>query len=177
MMPDAVVYLATSLDGYIAGPSGELDWLPDAPEGSDLGFAEFIASVDALAMGRNTFETVLTFGGWPYEGTPVLVLSRTLIDVPERLAGKAEVSALAPAALLEELGTRGCKRVYIDGGRVIQSFLADDLVQEMILTLIPVVLGRGIPLFAPMDRKLDWDLVSSTVVGQGLVQLRYCRKR
>jgi len=176
-MPQTVVYVATSLDGYIARPDGALDWLPSPPEGEDFGWAEFIAGIDAIVMGRNTFDQVLTFGTWPYEGTPLVVLSRTLTGVPEQLAGKATVSALEPRALLEQLEAEGHRRVYVDGGSVVQSFLRVDGIDELIVTTVPVLIGNGIPLFGALESDLSWSLVASEQLFGGLVQSCYRRKR
>ena len=174
-MTETVVYVAASIDGFIARPDGDVDWLPSPPEGEDFGWAEFIANIDAIVMGRATFEKVLTFGSWPYEGTPLTVLSRTLREIPAHLEGKAALSTLAPAALLEELAASGHRRIYVDGGSLVQSFLREDLIDELIVTTVPVLLGMGIPLFGQMARTLDWDLVSSKQLFGGLVQNHYRR--
>ncbi|MEE8106052.1 MAG: dihydrofolate reductase family protein [Planctomycetota bacterium] len=173
-----VVYIATSLDGFIARPDGGFDWLTEPPEGEDFGWAEFIATVDAMIMGRVTFETVLQFDGWPYEGTPLTVLSRTLESVPEHLRdGRAEVSSLTPAALLEQMAGRGHKRVYVDGGKTVQSFIELDLIDELIVTRVPVLIGQGLPLFGPLDRDVDWEHVSTKTYAGGLVKTAYRRQR
>jgi len=176
-MLETVVYVATSLDGFIARKDGSVDWLPEPPEGDDFGWAEFIGAIDAIVMGRTTFEQVLTFGVWPYEGTPLTVLSRTLSGVPEPLVGKAEISALAPGALLEELAARGCRRVYVDGGSVVQSLLREDRIDELILTTVPVLLGEGIPLFGKLESSLAWEMTATEELAGGLVKSRYRRAR
>lgn len=142
-----IVYIATSLDGYIAGPNNEMDWLHQVPnpDGSDFGFANFMANVDALVMGRNTFEMVLSFGvEWPYN-KPVFVLSNTLKSVPEGYQDKVFLVQGALPTVVEQLHQQGYQRLYIDGGKTVQSFLAEDLIDEMIITTIPVLLGAGIP--------------------------------
>ena len=148
------VYVATSLDGFIAASDGGLDWLMETPnpEQSDYGFAEFMSGIDAIVMGRNTFETVLTFGDWPYS-KPVFVLSRTLDEVPEGLRDRVEVVSDDPVTLVSQLGERGFSNPYVDGGRVIQSFLEEDLVDELIITRIPILLGDGIPLFGKLSKR------------------------
>lgn len=175
--PTTVVYIATSLDGFIARPDGAIDWLGEPPEGEDYGWAEFIAGIDAIVMGRVTFEQVLTFGAWPYEGTPLVVLSRTIDTVPERLRGKAEISSSPPDVLLRELAARGCRRVYVDGGAVIQSFLRDDLIDELVINTLPVLIGEGIPLFGALPGDLAWKHLSTEAYPKGLVMSRYRRRR
>ena len=162
-----IVYVATSLDGFIAREDGELDWLTGFPNpgNSDYGFAEFMAGIDAVLMGRRTFETVLGFGEWPYS-KPVFVLSSTLTGVPERLKGKAEVVNGPLTGILSSLEARGIRRLYVDGGKTIQSFLREDLVDEMTLSIIPVVLGSGFPLFERMNRQLRILIKSAAVLYQ-----------
>jgi dihydrofolate reductase len=173
------VYIATSLDGFIADRSGGLDWLTSVPNptGGDFGFAEFMAGIDALVMGRVTFETVAGFGAWPYD-KPVFVVSNSLAAIPATLQGKAELIHGEPSALLRTLRARGHERLYIDGGRTIQGFLAADLVDELIITRVPVLLGGGFPLFGPLAGPLDFEHVSSELLGtSGLVKSRYRRAR
>ena len=176
---ETVVYCGTSLDGFIARPDGAIDWLSsgDEPEGEDYGFAEFMATVDAIVMGRNTFELLLTFSSWPYGATPLFVLSSTLKDVPESAKGKAEVTSLAPLALLESLAARGVRRAYVDGGKTVQSFLRADLIDELVLTRLPILIGEGIPLFGPTGRDLRWSHEGTKVYDPGLVRSRYRRVR
>jgi dihydrofolate reductase len=175
--PTTVVYIATSLDGFIARADGGIDWLGEPPEGEDYGWAEFIAGIDAMVMGRVTFEQVLTFGPWPYEGTPLTVLSNTLKSVPDHLQGKAEISSLGLEALLLHLSDKGCERIYVDGGRVIQSFLRADLIDEMVITRIPVLIGSGIPLFGPLSADLAFEHLNTESIGPGLVKSTYRRPR
>ena len=144
------VYIATSLDGFIADSSGGLDWL-ELPnlEQTDYGYAEFISRIDALLIGHKTFEQVLTFDAWPYD-KPVFVLSRNLTALPDEVIGKAELVSGEPAAILEKLAEKGHNSLYIDGGRAVQSFLHEDLVDELIVSRIPVPLGGGVPLFGKL---------------------------
>jgi len=172
------VYIATSLDGYIADVNGSVDWLYAVPnpEGSDYGFAEFSAGIDALLMGRVTYETVLGFDvPWPYD-KPVFVLSTTLEAVPEELLGKVEIVSGPVAEVVGRLHTRGFQRLYVDGGRVIQSLLAEDLIDELILTRIPVLLGGGSPLFDLLPEPQWFEHVETRVHGGQLVQSRYLKK-
>lgn len=168
----AVVYIAASVDGFIAREDGGLDWLPPPDGREDYGYAAFMESVDALVMGRKTFETVLGFGEWPY-AKPVFVLSRAVASIPERLAGRAEAVTGAPAEVLAGLAARGLRRVYLDGGLTIHSFLAAGLVDELIITRVPVLLGRGIPLFHPRSGDLRLRHVETRAFASGLVQSRY----
>lgn len=171
----ASVFIATSLDGYIAGKDGNLDWLDAAnktvPKGEDCGYNAFMASIDILVMGRNTFEQVLTFGQWPYE-KPVIVLSRNKIEMPH-LPKNVSWSSESPKDLHERLSAAGAKRLYIDGGITIQRFLAAGLIDDLTLTLIPVFLGSGIPLFANMEKGMTLKLVKMHSYDFGFVQLVY----
>jgi dihydrofolate reductase len=174
--PETVVYCGLSLDGFIARPDGAIDWLGAPPEGEDYGWSEFIATIDALVMGRKTFELLLTFPEWHYGATQLFVLSRTLRELPARAEGRAELTALGPAELLAELGRRGKRRVYVDGGLTVQSFLAADLIDELILTRLPVLIGQGIPLFGPLGGDLWWDHQATRTFRDGLVRSRYRRR-
>jgi dihydrofolate reductase len=175
--PETGAFLALSLDGFIAREDGSVGWLAQPEDGGDGGFTEFLSSVDAMVMGRVTFEQVLGFDvPWPYEGTPVTVLSRTLADVPGELRDRAEVSALPPRELLDELGVRGAKRVYVDGGSVVRALLAEDLLDQLVLTRVPVLLGTGIPLFGPLERDVHWTHASTRALPGGLVQSRYLHR-
>jgi dihydrofolate reductase len=177
----ATVYIATSLDGFIAREDGGIDWLETAGpvEGEDFGWSEFFPTVDAIVMGRRTFETALGFGpdAWLYGSTPLVVLSTTLKTLPEGVRATVELSSLAPRALLQQLAERGCKRVYVDGGKTVQSFLREDLVDELVVTRIPVLIGKGLPLFGPLERDLAWEHVATKVFANGLVKSSYRRKR
>ncbi len=146
------VYIATSLDGFIAREDGGLDWLPgadpekqDESKAEDYGYREFMDSVDVLVMGRKTFEQVLCFGEWPYQNKRVIVLSSGNVPVPDELASPIEVRSCSPCDLVEQLDADGANHVYVDGGNTIQRFLSDGLIQQ-IITRIPVLIGTGIPL-------------------------------
>ena len=171
------VYIATSVDGFIARKDGNLDWLDYDPDlaGEDYGYQDFTSTVDTLVMGRNTYEKVLTFGGWSYEGTPVVVLSRTLTsnDIPQRLKGKVDITSLAPRALVEKLATAGRKHLYVDGGKVIQAFLSEGLIQELIISRIPILIGEGIPLFGALETDVKLTHLETKTYDSGLVQTRY----
>jgi dihydrofolate reductase len=167
----ASVFIATSLDGFIARANGDLDWLPPGG-GEPHGYDEFMATVDALVIGRKTFETVLTFDTWPYGAKPVFVLStRPLAPAPrgavvERMSG-------APADIVSHLGARGIGHVYVDGGITIQRFLQVGLIQRLIITRVPVLLGDGVPLFGPIQRDIVLRHVATRQYASGLVQSEY----
>lgn len=175
--PATVVYVATSIEGFIARPDGAIDWLGEPENGEDFGWVEFIGTIDRIVMGRKTFEQVVSFDSWPYEGTPVTVLSATLDSLPEDLRGKAELSSLDPEALLEQLAKQGCSKVYVDGGKTIQTFLHADLIDELIITTIPILIGAGISLFGSLDKDLTWEHQHTKVFKAGLVQTGYRRIR
>lgn len=175
--PTTTIYIATSLDRFIARPDGSIDWLTQPDDGEDFGWAEFIDTIDRIVMGRVTFEQVVSFGSWPYEGTPLTVLSSTISAVPAHLQGQAEVSSLSPQALLRQLADQGCKKVYVDGGTTIQSFLRDDLIDELVIATIPVLIGQGIPLFGPIDADMAWDHRSTQTFKHGIVMSSYRRRR
>ncbi len=165
-----------SLDGFIARSDHSLDWLDKQHlGGEDHGYDAFFASVDGLVMGRSTFETVLGFvGHWPYS-KPVVVMSRSLSqeDIPEALRDRVRLTHLAPRALMDSLYDEGWSRAYVDGGQVVQSFLRARLIDEMTITVIPILIGEGRPLFGPLEADIDLELLGSTPFASGLVQHSY----
>lgn len=168
-----------SLDGFIAGPNGELDWLMEFPNpgNSDLGFAEFLNRIDALVMGRNTFEMVAAFeGDWPYP-KPVFVCSTTLTSIPDPLKDKAELINGDPAEIVRQLNERGFQNLYIDGGKTIQGFMREGLIDELILSRLPILLGDGIPLFGKLDALQNYVLENSETFNNGIIKTVYRRKR
>ena len=171
------VFIATSLDGFIARKDGRIDWLVKF-ESRDVfaSYNEFISKIDAIVIGRGTFETVLAFPSWPYK-RPVFVLSATIRDLPEKVKGKAAVVSMKPRELLSYLQGKGYLNLYIDGGKVIQGFLKEDLIDEMTITKVPVLIGSGIPLFDVLNRDLPFRHVETKVYPNGLVRSRYERKR
>jgi len=174
------VYIATSLDGFIARKDGSVDWLNEAnaavPKGEDCGFQAFMDSVDTLIMGRKTYEQVLSFGQWPYGKTPVVVLSRNPISFPPSLPDTVSHSSESPPDLLARLSREGVKHVYVDGGNTIQGFLSQGLINEITVTVIPVILGDGIPLFGSLDKELQLTHVHTTAFDFGFVQTTYSLK-
>ncbi|KFI06923.1 dihydrofolate reductase family protein [Massilia sp. BSC265] len=168
-------FIATSLDGYIARPDGDIGWLLQRDDpAEDHGYAAFMADKDAIVMGRGSYEKVLGFDPWPYD-RPVLVLSKQLAGtpVPEALRGKVRFSSAAPAQAMAELAAQGVHRVYVDGGQLVQSFIRAGLVEDMVLTTVPVLIGAGRPLFGALPRDLDLALVASRSFPSGLVQSTY----
>jgi dihydrofolate reductase len=170
------VYIATSLDGFIASADGGIDWLNEIPnpDKSDYGYAEFMSGIDALVMGRNSFEKVLSFGVWPYN-KPVFVLSHSMTEVPEDMAGKVEIIKGEIHEVVTLLNKRGYKNLYIDGGKVIQSFLKEDLIDELIITRVPILLGDGIPLFGKLDQIVKFKHIITEVLNNVLVKSSYAR--
>lgn len=167
------VYIAASLDGFIARKDGSLDWLPAGSEGGeDFGYADFMSSVDHIVMGRNTFEKVLTFGGWPYDKKVIVLTSRDL-TLPPELTDKVEALHLSPRELIHEMDSRGAKSIYLDGGVTIQHFLRDGLVNEMTITTIPVLIGEGVSLFGKLGKDIKLELIKSRSFKNGFVQNRY----
>ncbi len=174
-MPTCHVYIATSLDGYIARLDGDIEWLHQwADIGDDYGYSAFMQSVDGLIIGRGTFEKVLSFGTWPYE-KPVVVLSSTLDPdaVPPDRAGRVRIVALEPAEVLEMLRREGWSRAYVDGGRLIQSFLNAGLIEDMTITRIPILIGTGRPLFGALPHDVVLTHFETTAYPSGFVQSRY----
>jgi len=166
------VFIATSLDGYIAREDGALDWLPQIAE--EHGYDAFMATIDAHVIGRHTFEWVLAYGGpWLYT-KPVVVL--TSGAPPAELPGEArdlEFMAGDPRAVVARLAERGWTSLYVDGGVTIQRFLEARLITRMILTRVPVVIGRGIPLFGPTARDIVLEHVGTKAFASGLVTSEY----
>ena len=170
------VFIATSLDGFIARKNGDLDWLPGSDgeaKGEDYGFNEFFASIDTLVLGRKTYELALSFKAWPYHGKNVVVLSSSFPQVPKDINEGVQGTSSPPTALIQRLSSSGSEHVYIDGGKTIQSFLKANLIQEITLTRIPVLIGEGIPLFGPLSSDIKLQHLSSRAFESGFVQSKY----
>jgi dihydrofolate reductase len=167
----ASVFIATSLDGYIARENGGIDWLPANPE--PHGYDEFIASVDAIVIGRKTFETVLAFGGWFYAKTLVVVLSSNAAQLKAPEGANCDFMSGDPRDIVTALEQRGINHIYVDGGITIQRFLEAGLIQRMIVTQIPILLGSGIPLFGPLSRDVQLQHVATKSYPSGMVQSEY----
>lgn len=167
----ASVFVGTSLDGFIARPNGDFDFLPQ-DGGEPHGYAEFMATVDALVMGRNTFETVMAMAAWPYGEKPVFVLSaRPLAATPPGI--RVERMSGAPADIVSQLTAHGIRHIYVDGGITIQRFLREGLIQRLIITRVPVLIGAGIPLFGSLSRDIVLRHVGTQQFAGGLVQSEY----
>lgn len=173
----ATVYIGTSLDGFIAKKDGNLDWLVKF-QNKEVGdsYEEFIITIDAHVIGRGTFETVLAYHPWPYE-KKVFVLSSTIKQIPEALQGKVTVLSMKPRDVLKYLSSEGFSNIYVDGGNVIQGFLKEDCIDELIITRVPVLLGSGIPLFGSLNNDLRFEHKKTQVYSNGLVKSWYTRKR
>lgn len=179
MKNENYIYLAQSLDGFIADKDGGLDWLEmiPNPEQIDMGYTAFINKIDAIIMGRNTFEKVLSFRiDWPYS-VPVLVVSRALKTLPEGYEGKVEIVSGTPMELIKLAKDRGYYKLYIDGGKTVQAFLKEDLIDEITITTMPIILGGGIPLFGELSNSQTFKHVKTEVFLDELVQSNYKRIR
>jgi dihydrofolate reductase len=166
------VFIGTSLDGFIARRNGDLDFLP-AGGGEPHGYDEFITSVDALVIGRNTFEKVLTFETWPYGDKRVVILSSRPVDLSAVRGGVVEQMAGPPAEIVARLAASGSHDLYVDGGVTIQGFLRAGLIQRLIITRVPVLIGEGIPLFGSLPRDVRLRHVATRHYPSGLVQSEY----
>ncbi|WP_370681032.1 dihydrofolate reductase family protein [Comamonas sp. GB3 AK4-5] len=174
-MATAHVFIATSLDGFIARPDGSLDWLLQRDHaGEDHGYTDFMADKDAIVMGHGTYTTVADMKPWPYD-RPAYVLTKTLAGtpVPESQQGKVFFLDLTPQELLAKLAREQVQKVYVDGGKLVQSFLREGLVQDMVITTVPVLIGAGRPLFGALAKDIDLELVSSQRFPSGMVQCKY----
>jgi len=168
----ASVFIGTSVDGFIARPNGDLDFLP-AGGGEPHGYEEFMAGVDALVIGRKTFETVLVYPEWPYGKKRVVVLSSRPLDFSGVRGGVVEQMGGAPAEIVSKLAASGVKHIYVDGGITIQAFLRAGLIQRLIITRVPVLIGEGIPLFSTLPIDVQLKHVATRHYPSGLVQTEY----
>ena len=173
-----IVFKAQSLDGFIAGKNGELDWLHAIPnpDNNDMGFNALMEEIDAIVMGRTTYETVLGFGAeWPYN-KHVFVLSNTLKSVPKKLEDKITLMNGTPHEVLDKIHDKGYLKLYIDGGTTIQHFLKEDLIDELRITTIPILLGGGFPLFGDLDHPMEFEHIASKLFLNQITQNHYKRK-
>mgnify|MGYP001191486556 FL=1 len=173
MAPQLSVFIASSLDGYIATVDDKLDWLMSAgAEGEDYGFEAFMASVDAIGMGRGTYNFIENMDPLPYRGQPLFVFTHR--PPPER--DGVTFWQPTPREAVDEWTRLGLKRVYVDGGNLISSFLAEGLIDDLLLTKVPILLGDGKRLFNPISRVTDLVLQDVQSFPSGMVNLRYQRK-
>ena len=171
------VYIGTSLDGFIARKDGDIDWLTKfASKEVFDSYNEFINRIDAYVIGRKTFEKVLDFPAWPYTKS-VFVLSTSMKQVPIKARGKVTLLAMKPGELLDHLQKEGFSRVYVDGGKVIQDFLQADLIDELIISKVPILIGTGIPLFGELMSDLAFNHLRTETYSNGLVRSYYERTR
>jgi dihydrofolate reductase len=168
----ASVFIGTSLDGFIARPNGSFDFLPEGG-GEPHGYNEFMATIDALVIGRNTFETVLPMKPWPYGDKRVVVLSSRPLDFSKEVEGKVEQMSGSPAEIVAQLEATGAHHLYIDGGITIQRFLRAGLIQRLIITRVPVLIGEGIPLFGTLPHDIHLRHISTKSYPSGLVSSEY----
>jgi dihydrofolate reductase len=165
------VFVGTSVDGFIARPNGALDFLPPGG-GEPHGYNEFIATVDAIVIGRKTFETVLAMESWPYGDKRVVVLSSHPVD-SSGARGVVEQMAGPPAEVVSQLAASGAQHLYVDGGITIQGFLRAGLVQRLTITRVPVLIGDGVPLFGSVPSDVRLRHVATRHYPSGLVQSEY----
>jgi dihydrofolate reductase len=171
------VYIGTSLDGFIARTDGDISWLTKFANTEAIrAYEEFMSGVDAIIIGKGTFEKVLTFPSWPYQ-KKVFLLSRTITQVPEIAREKVTLLSMKPEELLIYLSTQGFSNIYVDGGKVIQDFLRKDLIDELTIARAPIIIGSGIPLFDYLDIDLQFKHLKTDIQSNGLVRSYYERIR
>lgn len=168
----ASVFVGTSLDGFLARRNGDFDFLPSGG-GEPHGYDEFMASVDTIVMGRNTFEVVLKLGDWPYGGKRVVVLSSRPVDLSVVRGGVVEQMAGPPAQIVAQLAAKGARHLYVDGGITVQGFLRAGLIQRIIITRVPVLIGDGLPLFGTLPHDVQLRHVQTRQFAGGLVTSEY----
>jgi dihydrofolate reductase len=166
------VFCGVSVDGFLARPDHALDFL-DAGGQEPHGFEEFYSSVDVIVIGKRTFEVVLKFSPWPYAKKSVFVLSSRPLDFSSVKGGVVEQMSGEPAEIVKQLSSRGFKHAYIDGGITIQRFLAAGLIDRLVITRVPVLIGAGIPLFGPLTHDISLRHVATRSYKSGLVQSEY----
>ena len=167
----ATVFIGTSLDGFIARVNGAFDFLPPGG-GEPHGYEEFMATVDALVIGRKSFEAIRAFDPWPYGKKPVFALSSTPLGTAP-VGAVVERTSGAPAEIVSQLTARGIRHIYVDGGITIQRFLNAGLIQRLIITRVPVLIGTGIPLFGAVPSDIFLKHVGTRQYASGLVQSEY----
>jgi len=168
----ASVFVGTSLDGFIARHNGDFDFLPEGG-GEPHGYDEFMAGVDVLVIGRNTYEKVMTFESWPYAGKRVVVLSSRQLQASCARGEEVEVMSGSPREIMARLAATGATHAYIDGGITVQGFLCAGLIQRLIITRVPVLIGQGIPLFGALPHDLRLKHLLTTAYPSGLVKSEY----
>jgi len=169
------VYIGTSLDGFIAREDGDFGWLSQFADDEAIhAYHEFMTGIDAIVIGRGTFEKVLDFPSWPYD-KKVFVLSNNIKQLPDSVTGKAMLLSMKPTELLNYLSAKRFSNIYVDGGKVIQGFLKEDLIDEIAIAKATVLIGTGIPLFGYLGTDLPFRHVRTVVQSNGLVRSYYER--
>lgn len=170
-------FIGISLDGFIARIDGTIDWLTKDDDkvtpGEDFGFGNFLASVDLIVMGRSTFEQVITFDSWPYNDKKILVLASNPVHIPQKLLDYVEITRESPKQLIDMLSSRSISHVYVDGGKVIQSFLSEGLIDELTVTIVPILIGKGRSFSASITNDVLLNNSKTTVYEFGAVQIKY----
>jgi dihydrofolate reductase len=173
----AKVYIGTSLDGFIAREDGDIGWLVQyANEEAVKAYKEFMSGIDAILIGRGTFEKILSFPSWPYD-KPAFLLSTTIKQVPDELKDKITLLSMKPVEVLKYLNQKGFSNIYVDGGKVIQSFLREDLIDELTIARVPCLIGSGLPLFGHLDKDIQFKHIRTEIHSNELVRSYYERKR
>ena len=167
----ASVFVGISVDGFLARKDHTFDFLPDDAE--EHGYVAFMASVDAMVIGRNTYDTVRSFDPWPYGIKPVFVLSSRPFEMPPSAEAVVERMEGDPSEITHRLADRGFQHLYVDGGITIQQFLRAGLIQRLVITRVPVLIGTGIPLFGDLPRDVKLRHISTRDFPSGLVQSEY----
>ena len=171
------IFVGVSLDGFIARPNGELDWLMGEGGGdsAEYGYNEFIADIDAIVMGRKTFEKVLSFDKWYYGDKRVVVLSNHPLDLSlaRDRGGVVELMGGSPVEIVSKLAASGARRLYVDGGITIQQFLCAGLIHRLIISRLPVLIGEGIFLFGSLPRDIRLSHIATRTYPGGMVQSEY----
>jgi len=168
----ATVYNATTVDGFIAQENGSVDWLPTGEDvcSEDYGYQDFMNSVDALVMGRNSYELVLSFGSWPYGDKPIVVLSSQQLEILESISNTVSVMSASPSDVVQRLAEQWYERLYIDGGKTIQGFISEGLIQKLHITKVPILIGSEIPLFGALPHDIRLHHLETLQFDNGLVQ-------
>ncbi len=176
-MPN-IVYIACSMDGYIADKTGSIDWLTSIPNesNSDFGYGEFMDRIDGIVMGRKTFETVLSFPEWPYT-KPAFVLSYTISKIPAHIEGKCTILNGSVNEIVQNLNNQGINAIYVDGGKTIQAFLKEDLIDEMTITTVSKILGSGTPLFGSNENLLNFKIFKTELLNKYFTKTVYVREQ
>lgn len=179
MSNEIKLFIAQTLDGYIARADGALDWLDElaSPQGEDYGYANFLTTISTIIMGRNTYQQILSFGvDWPYaeQKTIIFTTNKTMeVSTPN-----TEISDELNTQYVQKIKDSAQGNIWIvGGGKLIQSFLAIDAIDEMIISQVPRILGQGIRLFPEGTKETPLQLVTTTNYDKGVINLKYRRRK